>query len=190
MTREQIKELRSDIKRANQRLRELEKRGLANSSVSYRYIEKLAYDDDKAIGKTGNNEIKFKTALGDLTHNELVHLQTVVDKFLTAKTSTYIGYSELLRESREKFQQKTGQYISEQDYAELWTQANVKTFMELYGSKEVERLIKTYGYQTMLRTVDTVISIYNNTNVQPSIMSVDEIASAGYKYSEEDNPFL
>ena len=130
MQREQIKELRKDIKRANQRLRELEKRGLSNSSLAYRYIEKLAYDEDKAIGKTANNEIKFKTSLSGLTHNELTHLQNEVNKFLKTKTSTYIGYSELIRESREKFQQKIGQPISEQEYADLWTQANIKTFMK------------------------------------------------------------
>lgn len=190
MQKSEIEKLKKDIKRANQRLRQLEKFGFTNSSLAYRHIEKLNYDNDKAIGYTKKGEIKFKTNLKNLTYNEINHLQSVVEKFLNARTSTSTGILQMTEESRKQYEEKTGQTVEKNTYAEMWTNAKCVEFLNLYGSKEVERLTKVYGAESAVKTMEMVIDIYHNTGMQPSILVVDEIANNLKGYDENENPFL
>ena len=91
--------LTQDVKRANQRLRELEKQGMENSPA-YQAVERLVLSGDPATTtgthrtKTGEAEtvIKFNTDIRHMSYSERRHLETEVERFLNAETSTTKGY--------------------------------------------------------------------------------------------------
>ena len=79
-------------RRANRRLRELEKSGFDNSSNAYRYVRTLAYDDRGITSFTSTGKIKFRTDTKKMTEEELKEQLAYLDNFLTAKTSTVGGH--------------------------------------------------------------------------------------------------
>ena len=98
--REAIKARRSDIasdvapmaKRANQRLRELEKRGLTEASHAYRYVERLTFDADSATAHDKKGHVKWNTNTRGKTYQQLQHEKAELERFLNeAKTSTVKG---------------------------------------------------------------------------------------------------
>lgn len=188
-TKEEKDFLRLKVKKANQRLRELEKNGYWSSSLAYKYIEKQAYDNDKALKRTRHGEIKFDTNISALTHNELTHLESVVDDFLKTKTSTKRGFLKALEESYKSFKNKVNQDFSIEEYKGLFELASLQEFNKLYGSKELERLTHLHGVEKAQKIVASVMAIYKKTGIQPSIIEVDNIANSMYTSNESDNPF-
>ena len=98
--REAIKARRSDIaadvatmaKRANQRLRELEKHGLTEASHAYRYVERLEFDADSATARDKKGRVKWNTNTRGKTYQQLQHEKAELERFLNeAKTSTVKG---------------------------------------------------------------------------------------------------
>lgn len=147
--------LSQDVKRANQRLRQLEMDSLTDSPA-YRAIQRLWYKGDDAISTTKHGEMKFSTNIRSMTPQQREHLRAEVGKFLRAQTSTKKGINALYKKAMEAYRQKG--YGEENkksiipdnvDNAELaeflniWSTAAAKEFKKLYGSDYTKQIIDT-----------------------------------------------
>lgn len=143
------KELRALVKRANQRLRELEKQGMTRGSNAYQYVKRKTYDEDKAYSKTMKGQIKFKTNVGSMSYNELKHLKKEVSNFLNAKTSTKIGIQGVYQKSKSAFEAKTGIHVSDELYSEFYRDKLIQTAISLYGSEQMNNLLEKTSQMEM-----------------------------------------
>lgn len=146
-----------DIKRANQRLRQLEKDGLANESKAYQYIMKkanknLASDTKvKMFSITRSGEIKFRTDLAKLKQeNRNVYRALVknVEGFLEAKSSTRTGIQEGHKKSYEAFKDYgyTGTF---NEWSDMWSDYNF------------QQLVKRYGVSDTVSMADDIVNQYH-----------------------------
>lgn len=151
-------QLTQDIKRANQRLRELEKQGLQNSPA-YHAIERLALAGDPAIktgthtenkgkpNETKTNVIKFNTNVRSLSPQQREHLRSEVGRFLNAKTSTKSGIKEMQKSMLSNYKSKHPNLLGDADDAELaefltiWDTSIAKQYKALYGSDFTNQVI-------------------------------------------------
>lgn len=138
--------LASKIKKANERLRSLERANLDNSP-SYKAVETMATDRRLYMGTTKNGEIKFRTDIKKLQQESpqsLKALEKQVDKFLKGKTSTLKGISrsyDKAFESAKKTTNKQGKKKeafkgNKNDYLEMWGNSTFKKMAETFGSDE------------------------------------------------------
>ena len=144
--------LTQDVKRANQRLRELEKQGMENSPA-YQAIERLVLSGDPATTtgthrkKNGEVEtvIKFNTDIRHLSYSERRHLEAEVERFLNAETSTTKGYKNVAERAKKAYESQAQKAAgNEKSYAEwinIWSEAITKQYVLLYGSDETFNLI-------------------------------------------------
>lgn len=130
------------IKRANQRLRQLEKDGLANQSKAYQYIMNKATKNlasgtkVKQFAYTRSDEIKFRTDLATLKKTNKNVYKAVVklaSGFLDAKSSTKIGIEDATKQSYEGFKNKTGFSGSFNEFSDLWDNTNFVTLIQRFG---------------------------------------------------------
>ena len=70
----------SEAKRANTRLRAIEKANLTNTSA-YENVRRMVFDDSKHIAYTKKGEIKFRTDVSKMTESELKEHQRVIEDF-------------------------------------------------------------------------------------------------------------
>ena len=134
--------LTQDVKRANQRLRELEKQGMQNSPA-YRAIERLRLAKDPAIATTGKGQMKFSTNLRKMSAEDRHHLRIQVKKFLEAETSTTKGAKAVAKRAQSAYKKHAGIPEEEDvsDWLNLWSLAIVKQYAAMYGSDMTEELI-------------------------------------------------
>lgn len=140
--------LTQDVKRANQRLRELEKQGMENSPA-YQAAERLALIGDKAMSVTGKGQIKFNTNIRSLNYNQRRHLEAEVKRFLEAESSTTKGYKKIAERAKEAYEKAArkeakGEPQGGKNYNEwmdIWKEAITKQYVLLYGSEETFNLI-------------------------------------------------
>lgn len=148
--------LTQDIKRANQRLRELEKQGLINSPA-YKAAERLAMIGDKAMStgihtenkgkpnETKTKVIKFNTNVRSLNYNQRRHLQAEVERFLSAESSTSKGARAIVERARKAYNEKAkkeyGKNIGADEWLNIWEAGIVKQYKLLYGSDETFSLV-------------------------------------------------
>lgn len=136
--------LTQDVKRANQRLRELEKQGLTNSPA-YKAAERLAVIGDIAMSTTGKGEIKFNTNIRKLTYNQRRHLEAEVGRFLSAESSTSKGARAIVERARKAYNEKAkkefGRDIGADEWLNIWEAGIVKQYKLLYGSDETFSLV-------------------------------------------------
>lgn len=141
-------ELTQQVKRANQRLRELEQQDLSNSPA-YKYIERLALADDPAMARTGKGQIKFNTNIRSMTEVERAHLRRQVEGFLNAETSTVKGVKAVHKRMVEHYEEATknvydkdGNLIKSFDFTginlhdamDIWSTSIVNQYKNMYGS--------------------------------------------------------
>ena len=134
--------LTQDVKRANQRLRELEKQGMQNSPA-YRAIERLRLAGEPAIATTGKGQMKFSTNLRKMSAEERQHLREEVKKFLEAETSTTKGTKAVAKRAQAAYKKHAGLPEDEDisGWLNLWSTAVVKQFKAIYGSDATEMVI-------------------------------------------------
>lgn len=144
--------LTQDIKRANQRLRELEKQGLINSPA-YKAAERLAVIGDKAMStgthtdKAGNKTkvIKFNTNVRSLNYNERRHLEAEVSRFLSAESSTSKGARAIVERARKAYNEKAkkefGRDIGADEWMNIWSAGILTDYKKMYGSDETFSLV-------------------------------------------------
>ena len=147
-------------KRANRRLRDLERSGISNSSNAYRYIERLAYDDNdkNTISFTSTGKIKFRTDTKSMSEKELKQQLTYLDNFLSAKTSTVGGVTRKYKKAYKTFSENENniklsfdEFIDEYDYEEL-----VK-YQKIYGSSAMQELVSKYEVETAKDIAEKVL---------------------------------
>ena len=138
-------QLTQDVKRANQRLRQLEKDGLENSPA-YKAAERLALSGAGYMGRTGKGEIKFSTDIRHLSTTQRMALREQVGRFLAAKTSTKSGIKEV-KENVKKYSERArddGINLDDIDLTEalnIWDTAIVRQYVLMYGSHETNYIV-------------------------------------------------
>lgn len=147
--KEQQQRLRNDIKRANQRLRQIEKSGYTNSPA-YRYILNKAFYKDPNISFTKHGEIKFNTNLRNLSQAQLDELNSVVHGFLSKQTSTVSGVKAMMKNVftgyNKKLQSLGMDEIEDKDFLYVWDSAQAKALKEMYGSEQANILINKINF--------------------------------------------
>ena len=139
MTEGQLKEYIHTVgKAANQRLRELEKQGLQNSSAAYRYIQKIHKMEDYATSTTGAGQIKFNLRVRGRSFDELRHMVATIDDFMKVKSSTTGGVKVIYSDMAETFQENYGDRFTRDTYAkftEALSYTLFRNFEKIYGSQ-------------------------------------------------------
>lgn len=150
MTERQLKEYVKTVgKAANQRLRELESQGLTSSSAAYRYVQKLAFDEERAkenaeiptpttMGRTAAGEIKFNLRVRGKTLGELRHEVATIEGFMKARSSTVTGVKAIYKDAADTFQETHGNEYTREDYAnfaEALSYTLFRNFERIYGSE-------------------------------------------------------
>lgn len=165
-------------KTANQRLRQLEKSGMANQSAAYGYIERHAFDE--SVNKSGkyeymtttqNGEIKFSTNTRGRTAQQLKREAYELQKFLHAETSTVKGTKAVQERSRKAFndavQNNGGIPLTQEEYANLGMNPLLKHYYDLYGSQEFNNMLWT-GYHAGI-TQSEIIQLLRDTGFTEDI---------------------
>lgn len=88
--------------RANQRLRELEKQGLTNSSNAYRWLERNAAKYD-VVRHTKRGDIRFSLKTEGLDKQKLASHLARIETFLEAKTSGKAGINKAYKKAYQSF---------------------------------------------------------------------------------------
>ena len=88
--------------RANQRLRELEKQGLTNSSNAYRWLERNAAKYD-VVRHTKRGDIRFSLKTEGLDKQKLASHLARIETFLEAKTSGKAGINKAYKKTYQSF---------------------------------------------------------------------------------------
>ena len=119
LTAEEVK-LAGLAKRANQRLRQIEKDNQKQYSAAYEdtvamYTNQLIQDDIHTMSLTKHGEVKFRTDIGKMTAEEKSVLAANLESFLSAPTSGAKGIKkrrEKLKEIQKNFENKYGSEYS------------------------------------------------------------------------------
>lgn len=147
--KEQQQRLRNDIKRANQRLRQIEKSEYTNSPA-YRYILNKAFYKDPNISFTKHGEIKFNTNLRNLSQAQLDELNSVVHGFLSKQTSTVSGVKKMMKNVFTGYNKKLETLgmdaLDDKDFLYVWDSAQAKSLKEMYGSEQANILINKINF--------------------------------------------
>ena len=88
--------------RANQRLRELEKQGLTNTSNAYRWLERNAANYD-VVRHTKRGDIRFSLKTEGLDKQKLASHLARIETFLEAKTSGKAGINKAYKKAYQSF---------------------------------------------------------------------------------------
>lgn len=185
-------------KRANQRLRELEKTkhgGIHKSSNAYRYVvEKAKAERDggeqKVFSVTRTGEVKFATATRNVSIEGLMERATQISRFLSAKSSTVKGTKATYKDSYDKWKSgHSGTEITMEEWAEIFSSAVLQNYKQQYGSEELENLVhksKEY-YMSVSEIEDMLQSVgfneHTNFDVDEEIpLSEVYDAMSNYRY--------
>lgn len=201
--REAIKARRSDIasevatmaKRANQRLRELEKRGLTEASHAYRYVERLTFDADSATAKDKKGRIKWNTNTRGKSYQQLQHEKAELERFLNqAKTSTVRGTLAQFEKGYQTYEEKAKKAgrktVSRSEYGDIWRMRNIKNLQKIYGSNEAVRIIERALARGL--TIDEIDKRLDDLPPDTTLWELEEMLGGnGWYHSdyEGDKPF-
>lgn len=174
------------IKRANQRLRQLEKDDLANTSKAYQYITNKALKNlssktkVKMFGYTRSGEIKFRTDLATLKKQNIKvykALVKTVQGFLDTKTSTRIGIEDAYKNSYEGFKNTTGYSGSFSDFSDLFTNSNYLILLKYFSASELG---------SMLDYIEGMIPNLSQDEILDEMVKSGRITTQGmYEYFRE-----
>lgn len=136
MSKEELtKRIEKSYKKANDRLKAIEKAGLKKASNAYRYIQRESYDNAEYLTEKG----RFRKPTTKMTRNELLSEYVNLNRFLNeSKTSTVKG-------TKAKYQKAYNQYAKEQkrignkplsfsEYSDFWRSENSKRLIDMFGS--------------------------------------------------------
>lgn len=138
--------LRSLAKRMNQRLRQLEKSGLTQSSKAYGRIELWGYNQSKEfLTTTGKGEIKFKTSTKGRTTRQLQAQIRQMEIFANANTSTVSGIKKSYTKSYQTFKKKSGYTGSFTQYSQLVSEDAFSWAVRNYGSERTLAIVREIG---------------------------------------------
>ena len=162
MTKSEMQNLIADkTRRANRRLRDLERSGITTSSNAYRYIERLAYDDDdkNIISFTSTGKIKFRTDTKNMSEKELKTQLSYLDNFLKAKTSTVGGVNRKYKKAYKTFSENEDNKVklSYNEYIDAYDNEELIEYQKIYGSIAMQELVSEYGVEKASRIAKQVL---------------------------------
>ena len=171
----QYTKVANEAKRANTRLRAIEKANLTKTSA-YENVRRMGFDGSNHIAYTKNGEIKFRTDVSKMSEAELKEHQRVIEDFLQSKSSK-VGEIKKRRQQAynkwKKEKERQGQNIDMDvnEFSEFWELSIIKKLKEAYGSEEVEYMVITYGESTVIETIEEM----EKEGLNPYNMSIEEI---------------
>lgn len=171
----QYTKVANEAKRANTRLRAIEKANLTKTSA-YENVRRMGFDDSKHIAYTKKGEIKFRTDVSKMSESELKEHQRVIEDFLQSKSSK-VGVIKKRRQQAydkwKKEKERQGQNIDMDvnEFSEFWELSIIKKLKNAYGSEEVEYMVITYGESTVIETIQEM----EKEGLSPYNMSIQEI---------------
>lgn len=132
------KKIEKSYKKANDRLKALEKAGLTKASNAYRYIEREKYDDAKYLTKQG----RFKKPSKKMSRNDLLSEYVNLNRFLNeSKTSTVKGtksrYKEAYKTYAKKVKSTGGSPMTFEEYGDFWRSEKINKLMEHFGASDL-----------------------------------------------------
>lgn len=149
-------------KRANQRLRQLEKskfegRSLSESSRAYQVTEQKVEEGRFGYTRTKAGNIAFTRKFKGMSSGELKRQIREMERFLeTSNTSTVRGYAKSIKKSYEEYQRKYGGFSSQEEYERFFRSESVKTF-SYTAVKEVQRAIRKKKPDVTPEEIDTLL---------------------------------
>ena len=165
----QYTKVANEVKKANTRLRAIEKANLTNTSA-YQNIRRMGFDDSKNISYTKKGEIKFRTDVSKMSETELKEHQRIIEDFLQSKSSKVGEIKKRRQQAYDKWKkekERQGQNIDMDvnEFSEFWELSNIKKLKDSLGSDEVELLVSEYGEKNVLETLEELekmgIDIYS-----------------------------
>lgn len=156
-------EVEKKAKRANQRLRQLEKSGITESARAYQVTVRKAYDNVPGYVVTAKGNVAFDRRLKDKTVAQLESELEDLDRFLEAHTSIVKGYKKQLEQSYTGFLKTTGMTGEEMSFT---------NYQQLFTSKATEH----YGY-------DQIMAIQKETN--KAMRDIDKALSGAIELEEK-----
>lgn len=171
----QYAKVASEAKRANTRLRALEKANLTKTSA-YENVRRMGFDDSKHIAYTKKGEIKFRTDVSKMSESELKEHQRVIEDFLQSKSSKAGEIKKRRQKAYDKWKkekERQGQNIDMDvnEFSEFWELSIIKKLKDAYGSEEVEHMVITYGESTVIETIEEM----EKEGLNPYNMSIQEM---------------
>lgn len=161
----------NEAKRANTRLRAIEKANLTRTSA-YENVRRMGFDDSNHIAYTKNGEIKFRTDVSKMSESELKEHQRVIEDFLQSKSSKVGEIKKRRQKAYDKWKkekERQGQNIDMDvnEFSEFWELSIIKKLKDAYGSVEVEVMVLSYGESTVVETIQEMekegLNPYNTT---------------------------
>lgn len=153
----QYTKVANEAKRANTRLRAIEKAKLTKTSA-YENVRRLGFDGSKNIAYTKKGEIKFRTDVSKMSESELKEHQRVIEDFLQSKSSKVGEIKKRRQQAYDKWKkekERQGQTIDIDidEFSEFWELSNIKKLKDNLGSDEVELLVSQYGEKNVTETL-------------------------------------
>lgn len=141
-------------KRANTRLRALEKANLTKTSA-YGEVRRMGFDESNSIGYTRKGELKFRTDVSKMSEKELKEHMNIIENFLQSKTSKAGEIKKRRKQAFDKWKkekERQGQVIDidVDEFSEFWEQSAIKKLKDNLGSDEVELMVTEYGEKSVL----------------------------------------
>ena len=139
MSKEELtKKIEKNYKKANDRLKSIEKAGLTKASNAYRYIERESYDNAEYLTKRG----RFKKPTKKMSRNELLSEYVNLNRFLNeSKTSTVKGtkdrYKKAYNTYAKKIKQAGGKPMTFEEYGDFWRSTKINKLLEQFGGSDL-----------------------------------------------------
>ena len=154
----QYTKVANEAKRANTRLRAIEKANLTKTSA-YENVRRMGFDDSNSIAYTKKGEIKFRTDVSKMSESELKEHQRVIEDFLQSKSSKVGEIKKRRQQAYEKWKkekERQGQKVDMDvnEFSEFWELSLIKKLKDSLGSDEVELLVSEYGEKNVIETLE------------------------------------
>jgi len=157
-----LKNIASDLSRqANNRLRLLERKGLASSSNAHRWAKNQFELENKFFTLTSTGKVKFNRDFKSMTKNELIDYINTVENFMQSRTSTVGGTSKKFEKaynSFEKFLQlQEFNAMTFDEYKDFWESTIIKNYIKKYGSQDALQKTQKYDKDLAIDVMETIL---------------------------------
>lgn len=175
-------------KRANQRLRELEKRGLSGVSGTYRLVQAAAYSGEEYTRKTAKGQIAFKTEKGRLTRSDedIKREFEKLNKFLNAKTSTATGLESVWKPAHDKYKNEGGT-ASFNDYAEWQADTTFWRLVQAFDYYTAIEIYEEYDPATIVQIVGDHPDDLGKMTVEDFRFNADDLEVVDFDDEDDEN---
>lgn len=177
---------------ANQRLRSLESAGVSQQSKAYRYVKRLVFDKSNydVADTTATGKPIFRRDLSDLNNRQLKRQLRELETFLSAKTSTVTRTKQAYEKAFKTYSHLYNDNLTFEEYTNLYDEASLVWYSNVYGSKELEKLVSENGLEKAIIIANRVKQIYEDRKKTIGIdkdISLEEIENIKKDLFRGDN---